>query len=300
MCPPSEARMQAIAAGFRVFSGSNANSNAFDQSADPPLGGRLKRLAIGVQALHYVVYLDEFGHIGPFVSRNHEQYKTSPVFGFGGFLLPVETVREFAIYFYRLKCRLLKFELEQQTQPAYQWEKKGAQLFTVRNVDRYRELRASIGRLLNHIQNVGGHVIYAGEHKADHACTHQSANLFKRQLLRSIRIADEFCIARNATCMVMLDEQRAGNIWREHNVEACTLAMFEDIDAKCRSLIEPPLQGESYLFQTLQCADWICGLVGRLSAYEVASDQYEDWEIFHRYFHVRVRNASLPSCNLTH
>ncbi|PKD78280.1 DUF3800 domain-containing protein, partial [Escherichia coli] len=40
--------------------------------------------------MHYVVYLDEFGHVGPFLSRDHAQYKTSPVFGFGGFLLPAD------------------------------------------------------------------------------------------------------------------------------------------------------------------------------------------------------------------
>jgi len=77
--------------------------------------------------MHYVMYLDEFGHIGPFISRDHGKHRTSPVFGFAGLVLPVEAAREFAIYFYKLKCHLLKFELEQQDQPAYRWEKKGAQ-----------------------------------------------------------------------------------------------------------------------------------------------------------------------------
>jgi hypothetical protein len=54
--------------------------------------------------MHYVAYLDEFGHIGPYVSRQHSKYNDSPVFGLGGFLIPVEEVREFAIYFYKLKC----------------------------------------------------------------------------------------------------------------------------------------------------------------------------------------------------
>ncbi|WP_085943717.1 hypothetical protein [Achromobacter insuavis] len=43
--------------------------------------------------MHYVVYIDEFGHVGPFLSRDHAQYKTSPVFGFGGFLIPVDAAR---------------------------------------------------------------------------------------------------------------------------------------------------------------------------------------------------------------
>jgi hypothetical protein len=40
--------------------------------------------------------------------------------------------------------------------------------------------------------------------------------------------------------------------------------------------IEPPIQAESHPFQTLQCADWICGLVGRAGCYIVAPAEYED------------------------
>lgn len=248
--------------------------------------------------MHYVVYLDEFGHIGPFISRNHETHKTSPVFGFGGFVLPVEAVRDFAIYFYQLKCRLLKLELERQGSPAYRWEKKGAQLYTVRNVQKYRELRTATARLLNQITRLGGHVIYSGEHKTADAAAHRPAEVFQHHLLRLIRQADQFCSARQATFMLLLDEQQAGNSWREMHVEACTLAMFEATTDKCRMLIEPPIQGESYFFQTLQCADWICGLIGRLCAYRVAANQYEDWEIFHRYFHDRMEAVALPCSGL--
>lgn len=248
--------------------------------------------------MHYVMYLDEFGHIGPFVSRDHGKHRTSPVFGFGGLVLPVETVREFAIYFYKLKCHLLKFELERQDQPAYRWEKKGAQLYTVRNVEKYQQLRTATGRLLNRIRQIGGHVIYSGEQKTTDATSHQPAEIFKQQLLRIVRRADRFFSARQATFMLLIDEQQAGSRWREMNVEACTLAMFEDATDRCRTLVEPLIQGESHLFQTLQCADWIGSLVGRLCAFQVASAQYRDWEIFHRYFHDRLQAAALPCSGL--
>ena len=35
-------------------------------------------------------YLDEFGHIGPYVARQHPSYKESPVFGLAGFVLPAK------------------------------------------------------------------------------------------------------------------------------------------------------------------------------------------------------------------
>lgn len=249
--------------------------------------------------MHYAVYLDEFGHIGPFVSRHHEKYNDSPVFGFAGMLLPVEQVREFAIWFYKLKCDLLKYDLEHdnpQKSPAYQWEKKGSKLYTSVNVTKYKQLRDATNRILKKIVSVGGHVFYTGVHKTLSPEEHDSRKLFSQQLLLTIRKIDKFCAEKNSTFMVLLDEQQAGEDWRLKNVEACTLAMFEDKDQRCRTLIEPPLQGESHLYQTLQCADWMCGLVNRLTAYASVPREYEDWQVFTKYFGDRVVKASM-ACN---
>lgn len=250
---------------------------------------------------HYVAYLDEFGHVGQYVSRSHAQFKTSPVFGLGGVLLPATQVREFAIFFYQLKCQLLAWDLVNENPrnlPAYQWEKKGSKLYTVRNITQYRTLRQSTFRLLNHIRKIGGHVFYAGEYKSAPPDRHDATETFKRQLLNAVRTIDRYCAPSGSTFMLLLDEQRAGNEWRERNVEACTLAMFEDAAEKCRSLIEPPLQGESHLFQTLQCADWICGLVGRLMTLAVSPEEYPDWAPFDKYFSDRLANAALPGSGL--
>ncbi|MEX5628063.1 MULTISPECIES: DUF3800 domain-containing protein [Pseudomonas] len=253
--------------------------------------------------MQYIAYLDEFGHVGQYVSRKHSMYKTSPVFGLGGMLLPANEVREFAIYFYKLKCQLLAWDLEHKNPehlPAYHWEKKGSALFTVANVSKYRELRRSSFRLLNHIQKIGRYVFYTGEHKPTEHTKHNSTETFQRVLVQSIRKIDRFCTLNNASFIVLLDEQKAGNEWRERNVEACTLAMFEDASEKCRTLIEPPLQGESYLFQTLQCADWLCGLIGRLTTYAVAPEEFDDWELFDTYFATRIANVALPCSGLDH
>lgn len=251
--------------------------------------------------MHYIAYLDEFGHIGPYVSRTHAVHKTSPVFGLGGLLLPASEVREFAIHFYKLKCRLLAYDLEHSNPgkvPAYRWEKKGSQLYSVRNVERYAELRSMTFRLLKYIKKVGGHVFYTGEHKVTDPVAHDSAETFRRQLLQSVRKIDRYCVQEGATFILVLDEQKAGDDWRERNVEACTLAMFNDASEKCRAMIEPPLQGESYLFQTLQCADWICGLIGRLTALSVAPDEFKDWQVFERYFASCIADATLSCSSL--
>jgi hypothetical protein len=90
--------------------------------------------------MHYLAYLDEFGHIGPFVSRQDPRFKESPVFGLGGMVLPAERVRGFATWFYQLKNTLLAWEIARSGVPAYQWEKKGAALYTTTNVHRYRHI----------------------------------------------------------------------------------------------------------------------------------------------------------------
>ena len=35
----------------------------------------------------YFAYLDEFGHIGPYLGRQHPRHNDSPVFGFAGLVL---------------------------------------------------------------------------------------------------------------------------------------------------------------------------------------------------------------------
>lgn len=250
---------------------------------------------------HYVAYLDEFGHVGQYVARNHPSFKTSPVFGLGGILLPAHQVREFAIYFYKLKCQLLAWDLHHKNPrnlPPYQWEKKGSQLYSLRNVTTYQQLRKSTFRLLNHIRNVGGFLFYTGQHKVKNPHAHDATETFKRQLLQSVRKIDRFCSQNNDTFILVLDEQKAGSEWREKNVEACTLAMFEDASEKCRTMIEPPLQGESYLFQTLQCADWLCGLIGRLTALSVSPKEFQDWLPFDTYFSDRIAAIALPCSGL--
>ncbi|WP_415915361.1 DUF3800 domain-containing protein [Pseudomonas amygdali] len=248
-------------------------------------------------------FLDEFGHVGQYVSRKHPRYKTHPAFGFAGLMLPATEIREFAIYFYKLKCQLLDFDLANNNPknlPAYQWEKKGSHLYTLQNVTKYAQLRRSTFRLLSHIEKIGGHVFYTGEHKTTDPDAHDSTETFKRQLLQSVRKIDRFCAQSGSTFMLMLDEQRAGNEWRETNVEVCTLAMFEDASEKCRALIEPPIQAESHLFQTIQCADWICGLIGRLTALLVAPDEYPELEPFDRYFSERIANVIIACSGLEH
>ena len=240
----------------------------------------------------YVAYLDEFGHIGPYLSSTHSSHKTHPVFGLGGVVLPYTQVREFSTYFFKLKNRLLKFELDKsQIHPA-KWEKKGSSLYTANNVNKYRELRQATFRYLNKIKSLGGFIIYVGIEKERKVETHDSKGLYHSVLREIIKRVDQEVEQREAKFMLILDQQEE-NVLRGEIVETASIAMFGE-EPRYR-LIEPPVQVESHLYQTVQCADWLCGIFGRLTHYDCEPLSRADFKSIHDYFDSRIHQVATRS-----
>lgn len=90
--------------------------------------------------------------------------------------------------------------------------------------------------------------------------------------------------------MVVLDEHNR----RSAIVTAAGQSMFGGTEPR-RRLIEPPFQVESHRYQTLQAADWIAGLMGRLGAYWADPVAYRENEVFSKYFGQRVLDHSRRS-----
>jgi len=239
----------------------------------------------------YVAYLDEFGHVGPYISRDDPRHKTSPVFGLGGVVLPFTQVRPFAMWFYKLKINLLKYEIDQSGIHPAKWEKKGASLFTTQNVLKYRELRTATNRILNQIESLGGFVFYVGLEKSGSVAAHDSEKTYRVAVKESIKRLDQHCARTNDKLLIILDEQE--NNFRHKIVETASLSMFGK-DAR-KTLIEPPIQAESHLYQTLQCADWICGLIGRLAAHKIRPEEYPDYDWAEKYFGSRLLRVAVRS-----
>lgn len=203
--------------------------------------------------------------------------------------MPVPRVRSFATWFFQLKCRLLAWEIEKAGDHPAKWEKKGASLYTTRNVNNYPELRKATGRILNKIRSDGGFIFYYGLEKYDPQKGHDPKSLYQVTLTKSLRRIDSFILGDSSTFLLLLGEHRN----RAELVEATSKTMFGEDGVKC--LIEPPIQAESHLYQTLQCADWICGLVGRLGAFRVRPDEYRDFEWAEKYFGNRVDSVARSS-----
>jgi len=238
-----------------------------------------------------IAYLDEFGHIGPFISRADPKHKTHPAFGLGGIVLPSNKVRAFTTFFFKLKGALLAYEIEQAAVHPAQWEKKGAALFTIKNIEKYRELRNATNRILNWLSKNGGFVFYFGKEKVAGEMTLSSKGLYKSVLRESITRLNAEAETRGKDMLIILDESE--EVMRKHLVEQAGYEMFGG-DPR-RRIVEPPIQAESHLYQTLQCADWICGLLGRLSAYELQPENYADFEPATKYFRERVKGVAVRS-----
>ena len=170
------------------------------------------------------------------------------------------------------------------------WEKKGASLYTVTNVTRYRQLRMFTNRLMNKIVSVGGFVFYVGIEKSAAPDAHNPNRLYARVFVEAIKRVNGFC---GEDCdppeyfLLMLDEHDQ----RSALLEEAARSMYAKHERR-RHLIEPPFHLESHRYQTLQAADWIAGLVGRLGAIWTDPMGWPENEVFRRYFEHRLTRSS--------
>lgn len=233
----------------------------------------------------YIVFLDEFGHIGPFVSRSDPKFNQNPVFGVAGIILPHSEVRAFATWFYQNKNNLLNHEITRSGIHPATWEKKGADLFTTRNVEKFNEVRQTAFRMINRVYRGGGHLFFYGREKYQKPVDCHTSGLYTTVLGHAVRQLDRFCSQRNEQFMVILDQHSD----RVKLLAAVAKTMFGDQPARC--LIEPPFQAESHLYQTLQAADWVAALFGRLHAYRVRPEEFKNWSWSEKYFGRRLNEG---------
>jgi hypothetical protein len=238
---------------------------------------------------YLVAYLDEFGHIGPFIARSEPKYNESPVFGLGGYIIPLEHVRDFGSWFFRRKSELLAWEIEQSGKHPAHFEKKGSALYTSLNVEKYPELRRFTLRFLAALPKFGASVFFVGIEKTRDLTAHNGDALYEHVLREAIKRLDQHCEAADNRFIMVLDEHPS----REKILTVATTSMFGALQRT--RLIEPPFQVPSHRFQTVQAADWLCGLIGRLGCCWADPTTYADCAWARRHFQERLLGASVRS-----
>ncbi|MER9424388.1 DUF3800 domain-containing protein [Mesorhizobium sp. M0317] len=234
-------------------------------------------------------YLDEFGHVGPFYGCDHPNYNTSPVFGLAGILLPEQSVRSFATYFLKQKAHLLGGDIAASGKHAYEWEKKGTNLFTARSIEKYPEIRKTAFRIINQVRTNQGKIFYYGREKIRDRNDLNANGLYKTILSHALRQIDSYCAALKQNFVVVVDEHSA----RKELLEAATKTMFGSDPT--RWLASPPFQVESYLNQNIQAADWIAAITGRLWNYRLDPAEFKKYEPYERFFWSRLHAAATHS-----
>ena len=109
-------------------------------------------------------------------------------------------------------------------------------------------------------------------------------------LREAMKRLDQFAESSKTNLLIIIDEHQE----RDALVTEASRAMFHP-DRPCSCLIEPPVQVESHRYQTVQAADWICGLMGRLGAYWTAPKSFPDFGWAEALFGFRVAQAQVRS-----
>lgn len=148
-----------------------------------------------------------------------------------------------------------------------------------------------MNRVLNKLEQLDAQIIFYGQEKPrgtneetgeDEQSRYDHA---MKQLIQRVN----WSLPENQRHLMVLDKQ--GPKERMEIFASSAAFMFSHQDAD--KLLEPPLEVESHLYQTVQCADWVCALLGRISAFKYDPEFHEfEWAI--KYFGNRLAHASSP------
>ncbi|MCO6553272.1 MAG: DUF3800 domain-containing protein [Gilliamella sp.] len=247
----------------------------------------------------YIVYLDEFGHIGPYISADHPKHKTHPVFGLGGFVIPICEARSFSSFFFNLKQNLFSnydipkarkdIEKDGGNFQLSMWEKKGSKQYSVTNLKNYKnEITRSTNRIINKITDKGGFLFFVGEAKNKKIERHNSLTVYTSCLSEIIKRLDDEFKNKNAYFLIFMDDN-------EDSANLVKKAIYDMHQKKKYQLIEAPVQVDSKLYQTIQCADWLCSIYGKIAFYDIEPESKPDYILFKKYFGDRIASAQKRS-----
>ena len=228
-----------------------------------------------------IAYLDEFGHQGPYIRHDHPKYNTHPVFGYGGYVLPSNNVRELGGYFEYLKEKLLSWEIAQSGAHPRRWEKKGSALLTTSNISSYgNEILPALKRLYRKLGRLDGWLFFFGQQKpiSPVSVTHETAQVREEHcLIQAINRLGTWAHSVDEELLVIMDATDTEN--RERAVSTLGKAIYSGLNPDNRSIIEVPVQVDSRLYGTVQFADWTCALLGRLTDYHFAEVSEFAWAV---------------------
>lgn len=151
-------------------------------------------------------------------------------------------------------------------------------------------------RILSKIQTVGGFVVYVGFEKRQPAPEDNSRALYGGVLRRILVRLNRACTISDARFLVVLDDNDPVFSRDVILLKAQQVMFGRDW---CSRLVEVPLQVESVTYHSVQCADWICGLLGRYASHMLRPAEFSDFAWAKERFEGDLRRVTRHSRILT-
>jgi hypothetical protein len=228
-----------------------------------------------------LAYIDELGEPGAFVSQNHERFKTSPAFGYAGFIIPEAHARRFGGEFASEKRRLFKTELAKAPNPG-RWEAKGSDMFRPKTPDTYLQYIRVFNGLVRRVRAMGGALFYYADEKPIGTPKQTNLDTTERERLAMQETLNRLCrhaetTNRGENLMVMIDQiNETDRAKRLPNMYGHILSRAAERQEMQR-IIEPPMHVDSVLSSNIQFADWVAAAITRAIDYQLIRDTKYSW-----------------------
>lgn len=226
-----------------------------------------------------LAYIDEIGETGAFVARDHPKFKTSPAFGYAGFIIPADQARVFGAFFVAQKNALFRSEVAQAEHPG-RWERKGAQIFRPRTPEQYPQQLRVFDSLVRKARSLGGQLFYYADEKPIGTPKQTGVEPAKREttaMQETLNRIARHAQSHEANVMVMIDQiNEKTRAERLPTMYGHILGRAADYP-EMRRIIEPPMHIDSQLSANIQFADWIAACVSRAIEYQLVLDSPYEW-----------------------
>lgn len=213
----------------------------------------------------YLLYLDEFGHPGPYVPTD-KRYQHHPLFGFAGFAIPGDRWRDFDRSYLRLKCRLYKKEIAR----AQVLQGIRAERFEPKQLKDRRDVRF-VSLVMDLVGKNNGCVFAHGCLKKSTPKTHSYEGLYNSLMQAVLRSFEKYLrdkagkgLGRGVVIMDRRHEAQNGRVLASAQSHLFSDPVFRQPDVR---IVEIPLLVPSEWHHGVQAADGIGRAIGAIYWY---------------------------------